>query len=116
MRYSFLVSYTLDETANMIAIAADNITRLERDLRFILCYLQTVDGNFDTVDGFSLMAYPAPASLKEMRLEAQLASELGAEFIVPINRKPESADLANAALLVARIEGRHVERVRGFVV
>jgi cob(I)alamin adenosyltransferase len=104
------------ERINEMTAEADNLTRLERDLRFILRHLQAVEGNFETVDELSRAAHNALDTLEEMRLDSQPASDPEAEFTVPVPREPEAADLADAALLVARTVGRGAERVRGFVI
>lgn len=81
--------------------AADHTTRLESDLRFILRHLQTVEGNFETVDELSMATHSALRTLDEMKLEAQPASDPEVEFEASAPRELEAADLAEAALFVA---------------
>src|SRR5437870_3754865 len=95
--------------------AVSHLNRLERDLRFILRYLQTVEGNFETVDELSMAAHSALRTLDEIKLDAQPVSDLEAEFEAPAPREPESTDLAEAALLVAT-HPRKVERGGGFMI
>lgn len=94
--------------------ATDHTARLERDLRFILRHLQTVEGNFETVDELSMAAHSALRTLGEMRLDAQ-PSNPEAMLEVPAPREPGAADIADTALLVAQ-RRRKVERVRVFAI
>lgn len=93
--------------------ATDHTNRLERNIRFILRHLQTVEGNFETVDELSMAAHAALRTLDEMRWDAQPASDPDAEFKSPAPREFSATDLAAATLLVAP---RKAERVRGSVI
>jgi hypothetical protein len=85
--------------------AADkNMTCLERNLRFIVRHLQTVEGNFDTVDELSMAAHSTLRLLEEIRLNAQSVSDSEEEFTVPALREQ----------VAAPIVVRKVEMVRGF--
>jgi hypothetical protein len=95
--------------------AADYMTRLERNLRFILSHPLTVEGKFATVDELNTTVHSALRSLEQMKLDTQSASGPEPGFEVLASHGPKAADLADAAPPVApRL--RRVEKVRGFAI
>ena len=67
--------------------SADHLTRIERNLRFILRHLQTLEGNFEPVDELSCAAHSSLRALEEVKRGAQLTSCCEAEFEVSIRRE-----------------------------
>jgi prefoldin subunit 5 len=52
-----------------------NLRTLEAELRFILRHLQTIEGNFETVDELSMSAHSALRAVEEIKLAQQPACE-----------------------------------------
>jgi hypothetical protein len=95
---------------------ADNLTCLERDLRFILSHLQVIEGNFEAADELSRATHHALVILEVVRLDYRPDSGSEEEFEMSAPCGPEVADQADAALLGARTAGRNTELVSGPVV